>query len=30
MKKKKKRVFVAVAGLEQEFETILTTVKGVL
>ena len=28
MKKKKKGVFVAVAGLEQEFETILTTVKG--
>jgi len=28
MKKKKKGVFVAVAGVEQEFETILATVKG--
>jgi len=28
MKKKKNGVFVAVAGVEQEFETILTTVKG--
>ena len=28
MKKRKKGVFVAVAGLDQEFNTILTTVKG--
>jgi multimeric flavodoxin WrbA len=28
MKKRKQGVFVAVAGLEQEFETILTTIKG--
>lgn len=28
MKKKKKGVFIAVAGAEQEFETIITTVKG--
>jgi multimeric flavodoxin WrbA len=28
LKKKKKGVFIAVAGLEQEFETILTTIKG--
>ena len=28
MKKRKKGVFVAVAGLDQEFDTILTTVKG--
>ncbi len=28
MKKRKKGIFIAVAGLEQEFGTILTTVKG--
>ena len=28
LKKKKKGIFVVVAGIDQEFETILTTVKG--